>query len=128
MSDFNYLVALALIEQNGNRIMPIGGKSLKGPINESDLSDQNVEKIALELLTRVIERSDDGSLKRVYGDKSILICQIPIEIMQNNLPSLKNNWINNGDTELFLKDLSVISKGIWTLNFVRYEGLKWNKL
>ena len=54
MSDFNYLVALALIEQNGNRLMPIGGKSLKEPFQEIDSPTNKIENIALEIFLRLM--------------------------------------------------------------------------
>ena len=34
-----YLIALALVDQNGKRLMPLGGKALKEPID--DLIENN---------------------------------------------------------------------------------------
>ncbi len=122
MADFHYLIALALIEQEGQRAMPLGGKSLKASINsDSDLN--NVGKdIALELLLRVLQRTDIGGLCRAAGDRSLLLVEMPMELMQERLPSLKTFWLNTGDTDKFLIKLKAFSQGVWALNFVRYEG------
>ena len=124
MDDFPYLIALALIEQEGKRAMPIGGKSLKTFIDIDDATDKGVNKVALELLLRVFQRSENDSLKRVAGDKSILIAQIPMEVMRVKLPLLKNNWLESGDNDLFISELNDISNGLWQVVFVRYEGIK----
>tara|TARA_Y100001968_G_scaffold96012_1_gene86142 strand:+ start:393 stop:782 length:390 start_codon:yes stop_codon:yes gene_type:complete len=124
MDDFPYLIALALIEQEGKRAMPIGGKSLKTFIDIDDATDKVVTKVALELLLRVIQRSGNNSIKRVAGDKSILIAQIPMEVMRVKLPLIKKNWIESGDNDLFVSEMNNISNGLWQVVFVRYEGIK----
>ena len=54
MEECLYLVSLALISQNGARAMPIGGKSLKKPIEqECDLIPLG-EQIVNEILIRVL--------------------------------------------------------------------------
>ena len=128
MSTFPYLVALALINQQGDRLMPIGGKSLKESIDPNNVLKSKYESIALELLLRIFERTDELPNKRENGDNSLLLIQIPIESMQKMLPSLKHTWIKSGDTRIFLTDLNKICDHIWALNFVRYEGLKLNLL
>ena len=124
MDDFPYLIALALIEQEGKRAMPIGGKSLKTFIDIDDATDKVVTKVALELLLRVFQRSGNNSIKRVAGDKSILIAQIPMEVMRVKLPLIKKNWIESGDNDLFVSEMNNISNGLWQVVFVRYEGIK----
>ena len=124
MDDFPYLIALALIEQEGKRAMPIGGKSLKTFIDIDDATDKVVTKVALELLLRVFQRSGNNSIKRVAVDKSILIAQIPMEVMRVKLPLIKKNWIESGDNDLFVSEMNNISNGLWQVVFVRYEGIK----
>ena len=128
MTDSPYLVAIALIEQEGSRLMPIGGKSLKEPISSADLSKKYIETIALELLIRVMSRSEEAPVRRVNGEQSFLAFQIPLEKMQKELPHLKAQWIKSGDTILLLSSLSRLCKGIWAINFVQYEGLKFDPL
>ena len=128
MTETFYLICIGLIDQGEKRIMPIGGKS----IGEAYLSDSKLEvlfsPIALELLVRIIQRSQEGSIKAAASDKSILIVKIPMNSMQEDLPSLKRDWIQNGNTEKFLRDLRKISKRIWSTDFVRYEGLEFREI
>ena len=128
MSQSSYLVALALIEQGEKRIMPIGGKSLKDPIKQNNFSGNNYEKIALELLIRILGLTDKGSIKKSYGEESLLLVQLSIDSLQKNLPLLKKSWIETGDGSLFLRGLKEISSGIWTLNFIRYEGISIKRI
>ena len=67
MSNLNYLIVIALIQQGETRLMPIGGKSLKNSIPEGKSPNEEGEGISLELLLRIIERSDQGKLKRANG-------------------------------------------------------------
>ena len=128
MTETFYLICIGLIDQGEKRIMPIGGKSIGG----ASISDSQLEvlfsPIALELLVRIIQRSQEGSIKAAASDKSILIVKIPMNSMQEDLPSLKRDWIQNGNTEKFLRDLRKISKRIWSTDFVRYEGLEFREI
>ena len=128
MSEFSYLVAIALIEQSGNRLMPLGGKSLKAPLSIDNRINEDVKTITLELLLRVMERTEEATVRRINSEESLLLLEISMEIMQTKLPILKAEWIQTGNTEIFLKELKKICNGIWSLNFIRYEGLKINKL
>ena len=126
MENFPYLVSLALIEQDGNRLMPLGGKSLKTTITSIEEIKTEAESISLELLTRILERTKDGSIKRANADQSLLLIEIPLEVMQKQLPLLKSDWIKTGNSGLFIEQISNHCNKIWTLNFVRYEGISFN--
>ena len=128
MSESPYLVCLALAEQNGKRIMPIGGKALKEPIRDLNCPPSVFENITLEILLRLIERSEVYPIRRLYNENSILIIQIPLESLQKELPSVKQNWINTGDSDNFLMDLKKLCNGVWSSNFVRYEGIKYKQI
>ena len=128
MSNFPYLVGLALIEQCGNRIMPIGGKSLKEPLIENDFPNSIFEDITLEILLRLIERSEESAIHRLNGENSILIAEIPLDALQKDLPSIKQVWIKSGDSDIFMNNLKKISSRLWSSNFVRYEGIKYKKI
>ena len=123
-----YLVAIALIEQEGKRFIPIGGKSIKDSTTDQDILGSTAQTICLELLTRVLTKSNEAPICLANGENSLLLLQIPMEIMQENLPKIKSNWINTGDTCQLLSELKVSCKTIWTLNFRRYEGIKFDLL
>ena len=64
MADSPYLLAIALFEQNGKRAMPLGGRSLPKDAMQDDagIPAQIANELALELLLRVWQRSDQGPL------------------------------------------------------------------
>ena len=128
MSDFPYLVGLALVEQCGERIMPIGGKSLKEPLIDNEFPNSIFDNITLEILLRLMERSEESAIRRLNGENSILIAEIPLDALQKDLPSIKQVWIKSGDSDVFLKNLRKICSRLWSSNFVRYEGIKYKKI
>ncbi len=128
MSTLHYLIALALIEQHKSRALPLGGKSLAKPISSNDNPASEADSLVLELLVRVLQRTDEGSLKRSYGDKSLIIIQLPIDEMQSKLPILKSDWINSGDTQVFLSDLKSICSGAWKVSYTRQSRILYSLL
>ena len=125
MAEFPYLIAIALVEQEGGRAMPLGGKSLGDVIHREDLPGEKGKGIALELLLRLFQRTDENTLKRVAGEESLLIVEMPMEEMQLKLPLLKAKWLKTGDTENFMIEMKKNCIGLWTVKFVRYEGIKF---
>ena len=125
MTDNPYLIALALIEQGNRRFMPLGGKALKEPISDILENKELAESISLELLVRVFQRSDDGALRRSGGNQSLLLVQMSLQLMQERLPLIKENWIKSGNKEVLFIELEKCSNGIWSLDFKRYEGIKF---
>ena len=73
MASQDYLIAIALIEQNLVRAMPLGGKEIKDNLEESENFKKLGEEVILNLLMRVFQRSDDGALKRVSEEKGLLL-------------------------------------------------------
>ena len=128
MEDLNYLIAVAFIEQNNKRAMPLGGKSLKSIITEGNDPGEFGEKIALELLLRILERSENGSINRVAKEKSLLLLEIPMEQMNEQIPLIKANWLGGGDLEKSISGLKNYSKNIWSVNFIKYEGVVFSLL
>ena len=128
MAQNSYFICLGLIKQGSTRIMPLGGKSS----SKSDILEENLESflspIALELLVRVIQRTKEGAIKAAAIDKSILIVKIPMNAMQEYMPIFKRDWIETGKTDELLKNLRRVSDRIWSVDFVRYEGLKFREL
>ena len=101
--------------------MPLNGKSLRSSIPEGGDPGALGQDIALELLLRVWHRSDDGGIRRVQGDHSLIIVELPFLDMQEHIPNLKKNWISTGNTQSLLNDLLVHSKNIWRLEWKKYE-------
>ena len=128
MTKFSYLIAIALIEQNQQRLMPIGGKSIKQAIPTGKSPEKEGERISLELLLRVIERSDGGEIKRANGKKSFFLLELPIELIQETLPKLKNEWINNGDTDLLISKLIRACDKIWNVNYIKGTGIRYDSI
>ncbi|EAQ74172.1 MULTISPECIES: hypothetical protein [unclassified Synechococcus] len=123
-----YLIALALLEQGGQRAMPLQGKSLLEPVPaDGDPGDVGRQQ-ALELLVRVWQRSEEGALRRAAGEHSLLLLELPIEALQETLPALKAQWIATGDSTLFLKRLKELSGGLWILGLERREPLCFRRL
>ncbi len=124
MASQDYLIAIALIEQNEVRAMPLGGKEIKEKLDEDVNLKKLGEEVILNLLLRVFQRSDEGSLKRVSEDKGLLLVHMHPKRMQKELPFIKSEWIRDGDTIQFLKYLGNLSKEIWTASFVKYKGVE----
>ena len=127
MANQDYLIAIALIEQNEVRAMPLGGKEIKENLEEKNLNKLG-EEVILNLLLRVFQRSDEGYLKRVSSDKGLLLVHMHPKRMQKELPFIKSEWIRDGDTNQFLKYLGNLSKEIWTVSFVKYKGIEFTSI
>ena len=130
MADAPYLIALALMEQEGKRALPISGKSqastasddVRNSEAESDtLPSQDAKSLALELLLRIWQRTDDGPLRRAAGSNSLLVVEIPMEHLPEDLPTLKAAWIQSGDSSAFLEGLRGIAVNGWTVVFTKYQ-------
>ncbi len=127
MANFKYLICLALIKQGENRAMPLGGKSVQIDLKNKHSLDLAKEKIALELLLRVLKRTESGYIRQVAGDQSLLLIQMDLEVMQEKLPNLKAEWIFDGNSEKFITKLSQVCEKGWTVNFIKHEGVEFSK-
>ena len=128
MADAPYLIALALVEQNGERSMPLQGKSLLQAIpSEGDPGDEGRQQ-ALELLMRVWQRSDQGPLRRAGGAMSLLLVTVPIEALQEALPALKAQWLHTGDTPALVTGLQRLAHAVWHLSMEPRQPLTFQKL
>ena len=67
VADSPYLVALALCDQEGRRLMPLAGRSQAAVAAQGEVPHELAHALALELLLRVWQRSDDGALARATG-------------------------------------------------------------
>jgi hypothetical protein len=121
MADTPYLIALALLEQNGRRRLPLAGKSITAAATAASDPGEDGLALALELLLRIWQRSDEGPLRRVSGDGSLLLLELPMQVMSEQLPLLKASWVNGGETQTFLSALEALTQRIWRLRWARHE-------
>ena len=128
MASQDYLIAIALIEQKGERAMPLGGKEIKLDIEEKENFKKLSEDVTLNLLLRLFQRSDDGPMKRISAEKGLLLVHMHPKRMQKELPFIKAEWIRDGDTTQFIQYLSNLSKQIWTASFVKYQGVEFTSI
>ena len=128
MASQDYLIAIALIEQNNERAMPLGGKEVKLDIDVKENFKKLSEDVTLNLLLRLFQRSDDGPIKRISGEKGLLLVHMHPKRMQKELPFIKAEWIRDGDTNQFIQYLSNLSKQIWTASFVKYQGVEFTSI
>ena len=125
MADAPYLVALALVEFGGKRALPLSGKSQSSSAaNALDPGDDG-RTLTLELLLRLWQRSDDGPLQRTAGESSMLLVELPMEVMSEQLPLLKANWISGGDTAALLTSLKGLAIRAWRITIAKYEPVSF---
>ena len=121
MADSPYLIALALFDQDGRRAMPLAGKSQVAVAAEGDAPEQLGKELALDLLLRVWQRSDDGALQRAAAGQSLLMVELPMERLPEDLPQLKADWLNTGDTVAFKAGLQAFSPRAWTVSIEKFK-------
>ena len=119
MNDSFYLIALGLISKNGNRAMPLNGKSIRIESSNFNLPNKEAEEISLELLLRVYSNDDSVSVSRELGDESLILAVLNQEDMVNKLPTIKSEWINTGNNIVFKNSIIELAHKSWKL--------VWNK-
>lgn len=128
MADDPYLVALALVEQEGKRLLPLAGKSrLSVKSSDPDLGEDG-RTLAFELILRLWQCSDNGSIKRAAGDSSLMLMELPLEALNEQLPLIKTKWIWDGDTRGLIGSLKALSKRAWKLSIAKYEPVVISRL
>ena len=128
MEEQKYVIAIALVEQNNKRLMPLGGKTFSGVDILSKSSKKEVDKIILDLLLRLFQRTTEGNLKISNNETGLLLAEISFESMHNNIPVIKSNWINSGDTDTLIDKLKSICSNLWSIKFKKHEGILFNNL
>jgi hypothetical protein len=128
VADTPYLVALALIEQEGRRASPLAGRSQKEVAAEGEAPDELGRALVLELLLRVWQRSDEGLLRRAAAAESLLLVELPMERLPEDLPVLKAAWLNSGDAEAFRKGLQRMSPRAWTIAVEKFQPVSLRQL
>ena len=128
MEEQKYVIAIALAEQNSKRLMPLGGKTIASDYTLNQSFKKEVEKIILDLLLRLFQRTTEGSLKISNDKTGLLLAEISFESMHKNIPVIKSNWINNGDTDTLIEKLKSICSKLWSVKFKKHEGITFNDL
>ena len=125
MADAPYLIALALLEQDGSRAMPLQGKSLPSALDDpGSIGEQQL----LQLLLRIWQRSDTGAIQRAAGEASLLLAELPIEVFQAQLPAIKAEWLNGGETGTFMEQLRALAGGLWSVKIEPRGPLVWTRM
>ena len=127
MANAPYLVALALVELDGKRALPLTGKTQSAAANDpaQDPGDDG-RTLALELLLRLWQRSDEGPLQRATADNSLLLIEIPLDVMSEQLPILKASWLASGDTAAFEASLKALVIRGWRMGIAKYEPVSFS--
>tara|TARA_B100000700_G_scaffold55204_1_gene59317 strand:+ start:675 stop:1079 length:405 start_codon:yes stop_codon:yes gene_type:complete len=128
MEEQKYLIAIALAEQNKKRLMPLGGKTIAGVNSLSQPPVKEAEKVILDLLLRLFKRTNECALKISNDDTGILLAEISFENMHKNIPLIKSNWINTGDTNTLINDLISICSNLWRVEYKKHQGILFNDL
>jgi hypothetical protein len=131
MANAPYLVALALVELDGKRALPLTGKTQSAaaadPTNDpADDPGDDGRTLALELLLRLWQRSDEGPLQRAAADNSLLLIEIPLDVMSEQLPILKTSWLASGDTAAFETSLKGLVIRGWRMGIAKYEPVSFS--
>lgn len=133
MANAPYLVALALVELDGKRALPLTGKTQSAAAAsapaENDLAQDpgdDGRTLALELLLRLWQRSDEGPLQRAAADNSLLLIEIPLDVMSGQLPLLKASWLASGDTAAFETSLKALVIRGWRMGIAKYEPVSFS--
>ena len=121
MAESPYLVCLALIEQRGQRRLPLGGKGLKQSIPAGSDPGVDGQALALDLLLRLWQQSDDGAIQRADGLQSLLLLELPMECFLETLPKLKQAWLRSGNTEALMNGLRQLTAQGWTLATAKFS-------
>tara|TARA_B100000965_G_scaffold388998_1_gene394165 strand:- start:1188 stop:1592 length:405 start_codon:yes stop_codon:yes gene_type:complete len=128
MDEQKYLIAIALAEQNKKRLMPLGGKTFTRVDASKQTPKKEAEKIILDLLLRLFQRTTEGNLKISNHETGLLLAEIRFEDMNNNLPIIKSNWINTGNTDNLIDKLKSICSNLWSIQYKKHEGIILNDL
>lgn len=126
MADAPYLVALALLERGGQRALPLTGQSQRAEAAAAADPGPLGQTLALELLLRLWQQSAEQPLRRIEGDASLLLLEMPLERMSEQLPQLKADWIRSGDTDALHAGLRQLALRGWRIAQARYEPIRFH--
>ena len=77
--------------------------------------------LALDLLLRLWQQSDDGAIQRAQGLQSLLVLELPMDCFLETLPQLKQAWLRGGNTKEFIDGLRQLTSQGWTLETAKFS-------
>lgn len=125
MAEAPYLVALALLERGGQRALPLTGQSQPAGTPQDAAPGSLGQTLVLELLLRLWEQSAERPLRRLEGEASLLLLELPLEPMTAQLPPLKAEWLRSGDNEALLRGLRQLARRGWRVEQSRQEPIRF---
>lgn len=125
MAESPYLVALALVEFAGRRALPLTGRSLSATAAEASDPGEAGRSLSLELLLRLWQRSGEEPLQRAAGDASLLLVEMPLDLMTDQLPRLKADWLAGGETAALFSGLEALVARGWRITIAKYEPVSF---
>ena len=78
-------------------------------------------------MLRIWQRSSEAPIQRAAGDNSLLLLEMPLELMSEQLPLLKASWIAGGDTTDVLERLGALVSRGWRMVFAKYEPVSYQR-
>ena len=108
--------------------MPLGGRSQKQNLPPGESPEDLAHVLALELLLRIWQRSDDGPLQRAGSSTALMVVELQMERLSEDLPKIKADWLNSGDTSAFQAALKAITLRGWCMSIEKFKPVALNKL
>ena len=108
--------------------MPLSGRSQAAIAPTGEAPELLGKALALELLLRVWQRSDDGALQRAAAGQSLLLVELAMERLPEDLPQLKADWLNSGNTAAFQAALQQISIRAWSVSIEKFKPVALNPM
>ena len=108
--------------------MPLGGRSQPQNLTPGETPEALAHVLALELLLRIWQRSDDGPLQRANGATALMVVELQMERLPEDLPKIKADWLNSGDTSAFQAALKAITLRGWCMSIEKFKPVALNKL
>ena len=108
--------------------MPLGGRSQQQNVSLGEAPEALAHALALELLLRIWQRSDDGPLQRAAGSEALIVVELQMERLPEDLPRIKADWLNSGDTSALMAALQSISLRGWSFSIEKFRPVALNQL
>jgi hypothetical protein len=105
--------------------LPLNGKSQGAAATQASDPGEAGYSLALELLLRVWQRSEEGAMQRAAGDASLLLLEMPLDAMTEQLPRIKADWIDGGETAALLPGLDALATRGWKISIAKYEPVSF---
>ena len=125
MSNQVYLLSICIFKDKNKPRMPLLGKSLGSSSIQNEYFNEKIAKdITLELLVRVLNSNKSLELDNL----NIILIAIEFDKMTNEIPNIKSKWIQNESINTIISSLERVSLAIWTIDYIKYEGIKFNRI